>query len=179
MTIKWMRRKCAITGGVVHADRWTMASASNILGLKSDAMPKIDHIALSWRWNISPEKASLLKQFPRNDMIWRYRRLPHLVFADNMTSGTISRRGSKYAQILANLIYPMSAKRLAHKGLLFQRDNVPSECIVNGSKDQRHEISVESLRKQPAIFAKQNFIYPGRTQLKLQLVSLNAVQHGK
>ena len=65
------------------------------------------------------------------------------MFADTLISGTVSKRGNKYAEIFATdfgwaRAYPMKRKGEAHEALslLFQRTGVPDNLIVDGSKDQ-------------------------------------------
>ena len=128
---------------------------------KSKASPKIDHMTLSKKWAISPEKAqrtvrmttqrglrtvlhpSLSRRFRTNDRALRYRRLPHPVFGDTLIAGTKSRRGKSYAEVFTTSFgwmraFPMQKKSKVHEALslLFQRDGVPPTCIVDGSKEQ-------------------------------------------
>jgi len=148
-------------GEVVNANSQNLPSDFSIVGLRSNTVLSIDHVELGRRWGISSEKAlrtvrsttqrgirntsqySLTRRITTNDRSLRYRRLPHQVFADTLISGTISIRGNKYEKVFAasfgwTRVYPMSQKGLAHEGLslLFQRDGVPSACIVDGSKEQ-------------------------------------------
>ena len=159
-------------GEVVSTDSEGLRSDTNIFELRSNTVPSIDHVELGRRWGISPDKAlrtvrcttqrgirntsqnSLTKRIPTNDRSLRYRRLPHQVFADTLISGTTSRRGNKYAQVFATSfgwtrVYPMSMKGLAHEGLslLFQRDGVPSACIVDGAKEQTQGAFHRKLRE--------------------------------
>ena len=60
-----------------------------------------------------------------------------------LISGTVSKRGNKYAEIFATdfgwaRAYPMKRKGEAHEALslLFQRTGVPDNLIVDGSKEQ-------------------------------------------
>ena len=59
-----------------------------------------------------------------------------------MISGTVSKRGGKYAGVFATdfgwaRAYPIKKKRDAHEALstLFQRTGVPDKMIVDGSKE--------------------------------------------
>ena len=121
----------------------------------------VDSEMLAKRWNIDPKTAartvksttqrgirtvlhpSLSRRFRTNDRGLRYNRLRHPVFTDTLKAGTISRRGNQYAQIYTtgfhwNRVHPMKLKSDAHKtvSLLFQRDGVPPDMIMDGSKEQ-------------------------------------------
>ena len=181
-----------------------MRPDASIFELRSNTVPSIGHVELSRKWGISPDKTlrtvrcttqrglrntsqhSLTKRIPTNDRGLRYRRLPHQVFADTLISGTTSRRGNKYAQVLTTSfgwtgVYPMSQKGLAHEGLslLFQRDDVPSACIVDGSKQQVQGGGAfhRKLKERLANLNRPNRIRPGKILLKVQFASLSAVRH--
>ena len=122
----------------------------------------INHDMVQDRWGIHPSVAkntverttqrgvriscphpSLMKRMRTNDRMLRYKRLPCNVFADTLISGTVSKRGNKYAEIFATdfgwaRAYPMKRKGEAHEALslLFQRTGVPDNLIVDGSKEQ-------------------------------------------
>jgi hypothetical protein len=79
----------------------------------------IDHMTLTSRWMISSEKTKqtdqrttqhgvrtclnpmLAQQFPTNNWMLCYKRLPHPVFTDTMFAGTASKQGNKCAQAYA------------------------------------------------------------------------------
>ena len=121
----------------------------------------VDSELLARRWMISPEAAartvksttqrgirtvlhpSLSRRFRTNDRGLRYNRLRHTMFTDTLKAGTISRRGNQYAQIYTtgfhwNRAHPMKKKSDAHKtvSLLFQRDGVPPDMVMDGAKEQ-------------------------------------------
>jgi hypothetical protein len=121
----------------------------------------IDHTTLASWWMISLEKAkrtvqrttqcgvrtclnpTLAQQFPTNDRMLHYKRLPHPVFTNTMFAGTASKQGNKCAQAYATLFgwsqaHPMTTKGDAHESLslLFHRDGVPPTMIFDGSKEQ-------------------------------------------
>ena len=123
--------------------------------------PRVDFMALSKRWGISPHKAKrtltkttqrgvrrsltpeLTRRFPTNDRMLRYRRLPHNCFTDTLISGTVSKQGNKYAQAYCTSFgwsraFPMKRKGEAHEtlSLLFKRDGVPPVMIMDGSNEQ-------------------------------------------
>jgi len=84
----------------------------------------------------------------------RYKRLPCNVFADTLISGTVSKRGNKYAEIFATdfgwaRAYPMKRKGEAHEALslLFQRTGVPENLIVDRSKARSRATSRRSVRR--------------------------------
>ncbi len=120
----------------------------------------IDYTTLASRWMISPEKAkqtvqrtkqrgvrtclnpTLARQFPTNNRMLCYKRLPHPVFTDTMFARTASKQGNKCAQAYATLFgwsraHPMTTKGDAHErlSLLFHRDGVPPTMISDGLKE--------------------------------------------
>jgi hypothetical protein len=42
---------------------------------------------------------TLARQFPTNDRMLHYKRLPHMIFTDTLFAGTCSHSGNKYAQV--------------------------------------------------------------------------------
>ena len=120
----------------------------------------LDHLVLAKRWGISPEKAlntihcttqhgvhtvlhpSLYMQFRTNNHQLWYRRSPHNVNSDTLFATTVSKRGSRCAQIFAtnfgwSHFFPMKLKSKPHKvlSLLFKQDRVPSAVIYDNSKE--------------------------------------------
>jgi hypothetical protein len=79
----------------------------------------IDHQTLAAQWRISPDcaKKTILNTnqrgirtclnlmlsccFPTNDLMLRYKRLPHTTFTDTMFAVSVSRQGNKAAQVFA------------------------------------------------------------------------------
>ncbi len=85
----------------------------------------------------------LAQRFPTNDQMLCYKQLPHTTFADTMFAGTPSCRGNKCAQVFAASFgwaraHPMTRKGEAHEtlSLLFHRDGVPPNMVLDGSKEQ-------------------------------------------
>ena len=73
----------------------------------------------------------------------RYDRLPRALFSDKLIAGSVYKRGNKYAQVYGASFgwtqdLPMAKKGDAHETLylLFRRDGVPPEMIMDGSKEQ-------------------------------------------
>jgi hypothetical protein len=86
---------------------------------------------------------SLSVRFRTNDMQLRYRRLPVTCFTDAMFSNSKSRQGNKAAQVLCTAngwtrAFPMAKEKDAHEALLllFHRDGVPNDMVMNGAKAQ-------------------------------------------
>ena len=86
---------------------------------------------------------SLSRRYPTNDRGMIYEQTNHPLFTDKLISGTTSKRGNKYAQDYGTSIgwacaHPMKLKSEAHKSLsvLFKRDGMPPEMIMDGSKEQ-------------------------------------------
>jgi hypothetical protein len=86
-----------------------------------------------------------MTRYPTNDRMLRYNRLRHPVFSDTLVAGTKSFRPrlSQYGQVYSTSfgwtrIHPMRQKSEAHNtlDLLFKRDGVPPEMVVDGSKEQ-------------------------------------------
>ena len=148
-------------GLLLESKACVLSSISKVGVAKSKSSQQIDHMTLSKKWGISPEKAkqtiqrttqrgirtvlhpSLSRRFRTNDRALRYRRLPHPVFGDTLIAGTTSLQGNKYAEVFATSFgwsraFPMQHKSDAHEALslLFQRDGVPPACIVDGSLEQ-------------------------------------------
>ena len=78
-----------------------------------------------------------------NDRQLQYKRLRHDVFGDTLLAGTKSKRGNKYSEVFVTNFgwsreFPMAKKGDAKETiyLLFQRDGVPTNMIVYGSKEQ-------------------------------------------
>ena len=83
------------------------------------------------------------KRYPTNDRMLRYSRLPHTVFSDTMFASSKSLRQNTCAQIFCTSFgwaraFPMKSKGLAHEALslLFKRDGVPPDIVLDGSKEQ-------------------------------------------
>ena len=65
------------------------------------------------------------------------------MFRDTLTAGTTSKRGKKYAEVFATNFgltrtFPMKSKSESHEDfqLMFQRDGLTPQMIVDGSKEQ-------------------------------------------
>ena len=85
---------------------------------------------------------SLSRMFPTNERMLRYVRLPHAFFSDTLIAGSVSKCGKKYAQMYRAYFswerdFPMSKTGYTHETLplLFKRDGVPPEIIVDRSKE--------------------------------------------
>lgn len=129
--------------------------------VKSSQGKAVDAHTLAKRWMIPLDRATrtvrqttqrgvrtvvnptLSRRFPTNDRMLRYPRLPHTVFSDTLIAGSVSARGNKNAQIYATNFgwgraFPMKHKSDAHEtlSLLFSRDGVPPEMVLDGSKEQ-------------------------------------------
>ena len=132
----------------------------------------VDARTLAMRWQIPIDRAkrtvkrttqrgvrhvshpSLTRRFPTNDRMLRYNRLPHSIFTDTLIAGTRTSRGNKYSQIFATSYgwsrsFGLRAKSEAHESLslLFKRDGVPPEMIMDGSKEQTQGIFKRKLRE--------------------------------
>ena len=86
---------------------------------------------------------SLSQRFRTNEQALRYQMLPHNVFGDTLVVGTTSKRGNKYAELFTTKFgwtraFTTERKSKAHEALslMFQRDGVPPQMIVDGSKEQ-------------------------------------------
>ncbi len=129
--------------------------------VRSRKTAPIDFMTLAGWWMIAPDRAketvqwttqqgvrtclnpTLARQFPTNDRMLCYKRLPHTTFTDTMFAGTPSRSGIKCAQVYSTSFgwaraHPMTRKGEAHEilSLLFHRDGVPLTMVLNGSKEQ-------------------------------------------
>ena len=136
-----------------------LTSNSSAGTIKSIAGRPVDHLTLANRWNIPVNRAkqtvtkttqqgvrtcltpSLSQRFPTNDSMFRYDCLPHALFSDTLIAGIVSKRGKKYAQMYSayfgwSRAFPMAKKGYKHETLylLFKRDAVPPEMIVDGAK---------------------------------------------
>ncbi len=135
------------------------ASLSGHVQLRKAA--PIDFMTLVARWMITPESAkktvqsttqqgvhtclnpTLAPQFPTNDRMLRYKRLPHMTFTDTLFADTPSHSGNKCAQAFSPSFgwaraHPMTRKGDAHKtlSLSFHCDGVPPAMVFDGSKEQ-------------------------------------------
>mmetsp|Transcript_37601 Transcript_37601/g.53010 ORF Transcript_37601/g.53010 Transcript_37601/m.53010 type:complete len:1380 (-) Transcript_37601:246-4385(-) len=122
---------------------------------------KLSPESLSSRWGIGLDTAArtlkvttqrgirtvanpmLSRRFRTNDRHLRYRRLRTDVFGDTMFSGQKSTRGNTCAQVFATSFhwsraFPIPGKGSAHEALslMFKRDGVPMNMIVDGSREQ-------------------------------------------
>ena len=86
---------------------------------------------------------TLSRRFRTNDRQLRYRRISSSLFTDTMFSSIKSKRGNKCAQVFSHpsgwtRAFPCKLKSQAHEGLslLFKRDGVPTDMIMDGSKEQ-------------------------------------------
>jgi hypothetical protein len=118
-------------------------------------------MTLAGRWMIAPDRAkktvqqtmqrgvrtclnpTLARQFPTNDRMLCYKRLPHTTFKDTMFAGTPSCSGNKCAQVYAMSFgwaraHPMPRKGEAHEtlSLLFHHDGVSPTMVLDGSNKQ-------------------------------------------
>jgi hypothetical protein len=121
----------------------------------------IDFMTPTGQWMIAPDSAkktvqrtmqqgvhtclnfTLARQFPTNDQMLCYKRLPHTTFTDTMFAGTPSCSGNKCAQVYATFFgwaraHPTTRKGEAHEtlSLLFHRDGVPPTMVLDGSNEQ-------------------------------------------
>jgi hypothetical protein len=121
----------------------------------------IDFMTLAAWWMIAPEHAKktvqliiqrgirtclnpmLAQQFPTNDRMLCYKRLPHTTFTDTLFAGTPSHSGNKCAQAYSTSFgwargHPMARKGEAHEtlSLLLHRDGVPPTMVFDGSREQ-------------------------------------------
>ena len=76
-----------------------------------------------------------------NDPALGYRRFQHNVFGDTLIAVTTSKRGKKFAEVFATNFgwmraFTMKRNSEAHEALsvMFQRDGVPPQMIVDSSK---------------------------------------------
>jgi hypothetical protein len=86
---------------------------------------------------------TLSRCFPTNDCMLHYPRMPHPVFGNKMFAGMESKNGNKCCQVFATNFgwaraHPLKQKGEAHEAqsLMFKRDGVPPEMILDGSKEQ-------------------------------------------
>jgi hypothetical protein len=86
---------------------------------------------------------TLTRQFPTNNRMLRYKRLPRTTFTDTLFAGTPSCSGNKCAQAYSTSFgwaraHPMTRKGKAHEtlSLLFHGDNVPPTMVFDGLKEQ-------------------------------------------
>ena len=132
----------------------------------------VDAQVLSQRWLISPDRAkttvrkttqrgvrnimnpSMSRRYPTNDRMLRYPRLNHPLFSDTLIAGTKSKRGNKNAQVYGSSFgwcraFPMATKGDAHDTLplLFKRDGVPPDMIMDNSKEQLSKAFRKKLRE--------------------------------
>ena len=84
----------------------------------------------------------LSRRFPNNDLMLRYDHFPHAFFSDTFIAGSVSKRGNKYVQMYGasfgwTRAFPMAKKGNTYEtlSLLFKRDGVPPETILDGSKE--------------------------------------------
>jgi hypothetical protein len=124
------------------------------------------------RWMIAPDRAkktvqltmqrgictclnpTLARQFPTNDRMLCYKRLPHTTFTDTLFAGTPSCSGNKCAQAYSTSFgwaraHPMTRTGEAHEtlSLLFHHDGVPLTMVFDGSKEQCQGDFERKLRK--------------------------------
>jgi hypothetical protein len=129
--------------------------------VRSRKTAPIDFMTLTGRWMIAPDCAkntvqwttqrgvstclnpTLARQFPTNDWMLCYKRLPHTTFTDTMFAGMPSCSGKKCAQVYSTSFgwaraHPMTRKGEAHEtlSLLFHRDGVPPTMVFDGSNKQ-------------------------------------------
>jgi hypothetical protein len=86
---------------------------------------------------------TLAQQFPTNDRMLCYKRLPHTTFTDTLFAGMPSRSGNKCAQAYSTSFgwtraHPMTRMGEAHEtlSLLFHPDGVPPTMVFDGSNKQ-------------------------------------------
>ena len=95
----------------------------------------------------------------------RYQRFPHNFFGDTLTTGTTSKRGKKYAEVFATTsgwtrAFPMKSKIEFYEklSLMFQRDGVPPQTIVDVSKEQMEGDFAHKI-KEAGCYLKQSELY--------------------
>ena len=140
--------------------------------VKSNQGKSVDALALSKRWTVSSDRAKntvrkkiqhrirtvmnpqMSRRYPSNEGMVRYPRLPHTLFTDIMISGTVSKRGNKNAQVYGTsfswtTLLPMKLNSDTHETLplLFKRDGVPPEMIMDKSKEQLSRNFCNKLRE--------------------------------
>jgi hypothetical protein len=135
----------------------------NISLVKSEMRDKagVDAATLATKWGIGLEEAkstrlvttqrgirrmihpSLTKRHKTNDRQLRYRHFPVTMYTDTMFSTILSRQNNKAAQIFCTdfgfvRAFPLKKENKAHEALslLFHRDLVPNDMVVDGSKAQ-------------------------------------------
>jgi hypothetical protein len=86
---------------------------------------------------------TLACRFPTTNCMLRYPHMPHPVFGDTMFTGTDSKNGNKCCQVFATNFgwaraHPLKQKEEAHEtlSLMFNPDGIPSEMILDGTKEQ-------------------------------------------
>jgi hypothetical protein len=129
--------------------------------IHSKASKPVDAEMLAKRWLIPANRAvrtvdrttqqgvctmlnpTLSRHFTTKDHMLRYPCMPHPVFGDTMFAGTESKNGNKCCQVFATnfgwaCARPLKQKADAHEALslMFKRDGVPPEMILDGSKEQ-------------------------------------------
>jgi hypothetical protein len=129
--------------------------------VRSHKTAPIDFMTLAGQWMIALDRAketvqrttqqgihtclnpTLARQFPTNDRMLCYKRLPHTIFIDTMIAGTPSHSRNKCAQVYSTSFgwaraHPMTRKGEAHEtlSLLFHRDGVPLTMVLDGLKEQ-------------------------------------------
>ncbi len=120
----------------------------------------IDFMTLAAQWIIALEHAkktvqlptqrgvrtclnsTLARQFPTNEQMFCYKRLPHTTFTDSLFAGTPTCSGNKCAQAFSTSFgwakaHPMTRKGEAHEtlSLLFHRDGVPPTMVFDSLKE--------------------------------------------
>ena len=138
--------------------------------LQSHQQKPIEPETLARRWNITPDKArqtvkrttqrgvvTVLHPSRRrstNDRMFRYRRLGHNMYTDTLFAETRSERGNKCAQVFGtdfgwSRAFPMERKGQAHEALslLFKRDGVPPQMIMDNAKEQTEGDFARKLRE--------------------------------
>jgi hypothetical protein len=101
-------------------------------------------VQLTTQWGVRTcLNSTLAWQFPTNDQMLCYKRLPHTTFTDTLFAGTPSRSGNKCAQAYSTSFgwaraHPMTRKGDAHEtlSLLLHLDGVPPTMVFDGSKEQ-------------------------------------------
>ena len=128
--------------------------------IQSKRSKQVDSETLSKRWKIDLGKANNTEtrtthcrvkiclhpmmglQYPMNDQMLRYKRIPDPVFSDTLKVGNKYKRGNVYGQAYCTsygwrYCNHMQKKSEAHDTLfiIFKRDGVPPKMVVENSKE--------------------------------------------
>ncbi len=170
------------------------ASLSGHVRLRKTA--PIDFMTLATWWMIASERAKktvqlttqwgvrtclnpmLAQQFPTNDRMLCYKRLPHTTFTNTLFAGTPFCSENKCAQAYYTSLrwaraHPLTRKGEAHEtlSLLFHPDGVPPTMVFGGLKEQ---CQGDFKRKLARLIATQDRLNPTpHGSMQLRVVSMN------